>query len=121
LESRLANFFNDAKRVLKAGVPDAAGVQLRRPLEAAAAHFNINEASLNESIEKLIDQGLVTPQFRGVLDHIRVVENIGAHASDERVGDLTAQRALRFTTQVLRNLFEIPAELEALNSPPPSA
>lgn len=39
---------------------------------------------------------------------------MGAHASDARIGQEAAERAMRFTTQVLRNLFEIPAELERL-------
>jgi hypothetical protein len=38
----------------------------------------------------------------------RVLEAVGAHASD--VDEKTARRALQFTTQVLRNVFEIPPE-----------
>jgi hypothetical protein len=106
-----------AIRVLEAGVPDAAAVELRRTLEAAAAHFEIEERTLVRSVQKLIDAGLITKGFGDVLHHIRQVGNIGAHASDEHVDEETARRALRFTTQVLRNLFEVPAELEALNQP----
>jgi hypothetical protein len=40
-------------------------------------------------------------------DAIRVLEAVGAHASP--VDKKTARRALQFTTQVLRNLFEIPS------------
>jgi hypothetical protein len=40
-------------------------------------------------------------------DAIRVLEAVGAHAS--HVDKKTARRALQFTTQVLRNLFEIPS------------
>jgi uncharacterized protein (DUF2267 family) len=40
-------------------------------------------------------------------DVIRVLEAVGAHAS--HVDKKTARRALQFTTQVLRNLFEIPS------------
>jgi len=92
-------------------------VQLRRTLEAAAAHFNVAERTLVKSIQKLIEAGLITKAFGDVLDHIRQVGNVGAHASDEKVDEETARRALRFTTQVLRNLFEVPAELKALNQP----
>lgn len=46
-----------------------------------------------------------------MLDRIRKLGNIGAHAGDEDVDEDSARQALRFTTQVLRNLFEIPAEL----------
>lgn len=111
LPERVEQYYSDARRVLDAGVPDAAAVQLRRTLEAAAAHFDVSEGNLFKSIEKLIQLGLVTTQFRGALDHIRAVGNLGAHASDERVNDAQAQHALSFTTQLLRNLFEVPGDL----------
>ena len=44
-------------------------------------------------------------------DAIRVLEAVGAHAS--HVDEKTARRALQFTTQILRNLFEIPAQVAA--------
>jgi hypothetical protein len=69
---------------------------------------------LVKSIEKLITDGHVTQSFRPLLHHIREVGNVGAHASDERVDQATAERALRFTTQLLRNLFEVPGELQEL-------
>lgn len=47
------------------------------------------------------------------MDIIRRLGNLGAHATDERVDEASARRALRFTTQVLKNLFEIPGELAA--------
>ena len=107
-------FYRGAIRVLDAGVPDAAAVQLRRTLEAAAAHHGVDDGPLVQRIQRLIDAGLITSGFGPVLHHIRQVGNIGAHAADERVDDETARRALRFTTQVLVNLFEIPAELALL-------
>ncbi|MFE9565437.1 DUF4145 domain-containing protein [Streptomyces sp. NPDC006487] len=116
LPEDVERYYTDALRVLRVGVPDAAAVQLRRTLEAAAAHFEIRERVLMKSIEKLIADGHVTQSFAPVLHHIRVVGNVGAHASDERVDHDTAQGALRFTTQLLRNLFEVPGELRALTA-----
>lgn len=106
-------YYGDARRVLDAGVPDAAAVQLRKTLEAAAAHFGVDSGPLVQRIKKLIEQGLVTKTFGDVLHHVRVVGNTGAHASDVRVEEEAALRVMNFTTQVLRNLFEIPAELAA--------
>lgn len=113
-------YYQDAVRVLEAGVPDAAAVQLRRTLEAAAAHFEdvngkpIDDGSLVERIERLIEAGLLTTQFGEVLHHVRQLGNIGAHASDERLDDERVSRAFTFTTQTLRNLFEIPGQLDAI-------
>ncbi|MGW4344973.1 DUF4145 domain-containing protein [Streptomyces sp. NPDC004690] len=115
LPDDVERYYNDALRVLRVGVPDAAAVQLRRTLEAAAAHYEIKEKVLVKSIEKLIAEGHVTQSFAPVLHHIRAVGNVGAHASDEQVDQETAERALRFTTQLLRNLFEVPGELQELN------
>ncbi|MEU3705889.1 DUF4145 domain-containing protein [Streptomyces anulatus] len=114
LPEDVARYYNDALLVLRAGVPDAAAVQLRRTLEAAAAHYEIREKILMKSIEKLISDGHVTQSFGPLLHHIRSIGNVGAHASDERVDQETAGRALRFTTQLLRNLFEVPGELDEL-------
>jgi hypothetical protein len=50
-------------------------------------------------------------------DAIRVLEAVGAHAS--HVDEKTARRGLQFTTQVLRNVFEIPAEPAARSGPEP--
>ena len=124
LPGDVAEFYDGAKRVLDAGVPDATAVQLRRTLEAAAAHKGIDTGPLVTRIEALISAGLITQDFGKVLHHIRQVGNVGAHASDERVDEETARRAYRFTTQVLVNLFEIPAELDALGgdeTPPESS
>jgi hypothetical protein len=104
-------FYVAAQKVLDAGVPDAAAVELRKTLEAAAAHHGVREKVLVRSIERLIELGLVTKQFGEVLDRVRQVGNVGAHASDESVDQATAEQALMFTMQVLRNLFEIPGEL----------
>ena len=112
------NYYRDALRVLQIGVPDAAAVQLRRTLEAAAAHFGVKSFPLVKAIRDLIAQGLITAQFGDVLGHIRDLGNMGAHATDRRLTQEEVERALRFTTQVLRNLFEVPAELRRLGAAP---
>jgi hypothetical protein len=109
-------YFSTGQRVIEAGVPDAAAVQLRRTLEAAAAHKGIKENRLVDSIKKLVDQGYITKDFSGVLDHVRKIGNLGAHHTDERVDDDSARQALRFTTALLRDLFEVPAELQAIQA-----
>lgn len=121
LPEDVARFFADAVRVLDAGVPDAAAVQLRRTLEAAAAHKGIRNRTLVQSVEAMITAGLVTKDFGDVLTHVRKLGNLGAHYSDEVLSEAEVQRALRFTTQFLRNVFEVPGELEELKLAEPEA
>lgn len=118
LPEDVARFYRDARTVLYAGVPDAAAVQLRRTLEAAAAHRGVKDGPLFRRIQTLIDEGHITKDFAGLLDHVRKVGNLGAHATDERIEDAEVERVMRFTTQVLRNLFEVPGELAQLASEP---
>lgn len=119
LPEDVEGYYSDAIKVLRAGVPDAAAVQLRRTLEAAAAHHGSSDGTLVKRIEKLIADGHVTKSFGAVLHHIRKVGNQGAHATDERLDEPTVDRALRFTTALLRDLFEVPAELAAIEKEAP--
>jgi hypothetical protein len=41
LPTDVGEYYGDAIKVLRAGVPDAAAVQLRRTLEAAASHVGV--------------------------------------------------------------------------------
>ena len=114
LPDDVRGFYQDAFRVLQAGVPDAAAVQLRKTLEAAAAHKGIREQQLVTSIRKLVEDGYVTLDFKDVMTHIRQIGNSGAHYTDVLLTAPEVERSLRFTTQVLRNLFEVPGELNEL-------
>lgn len=105
---------------MQADLPDAAAVQMRRTLEAAAAHFDdedgnrIDNGPLVERIQRLVAAGLLTSQFGDAVHHVRQLRNLGAHASDVRLDEAQARRSMSFTTQTLRNLFEIPAELRVV-------
>ncbi len=116
LPSDVEEYYHNAQTVLNAGVPSAAAVELRRTLEAAASHHGVNEKNLVSAIEKLADKGLITKSFIDVMGHVRKIGNIGAHASDQKLTIDEVNKALSFTTQVLRNLFEIPKELEMLGN-----
>lgn len=116
LPEDVAEYYSQAQRALDAELPDAAAVALRRTLEAAASHFGHDENVLVQRIEGLIAEGLITKPFGEVLHQVRRIGNIGAHASDARVSSAVAAQILSFTTQMLRNLFEIPSALNRLTA-----
>lgn len=114
LPEDIQRFFGSAQRALLAGIPDAAAVQLRKTLEAAAAKKGIEERNLFNAVKKLLDENYLTQDFAGLLDYVRNIGNIGAHYNDTVLDAREVERSVRFTTQVLRNLFEVPGELEEL-------
>lgn len=114
LPEDVERYFFDAQRALRADLPDSAAVQLRKTLEAAAAHKGISERTLVNSIRKLVEEGYVTLDFKDVMTHIRKLGNSGAHHTDVVLTRPEVERSVRFTTQVLRNLFEVPGELREL-------
>ena len=116
-----AEYFGNARKALTVGLPDSAAVELRRTLEAATAAYGADKGVLVRRVQKLIEDGHVTNVFEPALGYIRKIGNVAAHAGGERLTASEVQQALTFTTLLLRNLFELPAQVKALEeeSPPP--
>lgn len=119
LPAAISKHYDSARSLLDAGHPGPAVVELRKTLEGAAVEAGVTKktkTTLQQSIQELINKGLVTKKFGEVLHNVRIVGNQGAHFSDEDVDTESAQRAMKFTTQILRNLFEVPGELDAIKA-----
>jgi hypothetical protein len=121
LPDDVAGYYENARKALMVGLPDSAGVELRRTLEAATSSFGAGSGPLYKRVQNLIADGHVTKVFDPALGYIRKIGNIGAHAAEERLSELEVRQALTFTTLLLRNLFELPAQVRALEAeaPPP--
>ncbi len=118
LPDNIKQYYGDAITALNAGIPSAAAVELRRTLEAAAKSHNVDERTLVKAVEKLVEKGLITKSFSTVLSHVRKIGNQGAHASDVQLSEPEVRLALSFTTQILRNLFEVPENLRMIQENP---
>lgn len=114
LPNDVESYYSNAQIALNAGIPSSAAVELRRTLEAAAKHQGVEERTLVQAVKKLVEQGLVTKSFESVLSHVRKIGNQGAHAGDEQLTTEEVEAAMEFTTQFLKNLFEVPEELRLL-------
>lgn len=121
LPENVSEYFQNAQKVLNAGVPSAAAVELRRTLEAAAINKSVTERPLVAAIKKLAEKGLITKDFVDVLSHVRKIGNVGAHATDQKLSAEEVRQVLSFTTQLLRNLFEVPEELRLIKEVKPES
>lgn len=114
LPEDISQYYSNAITALNAGIPSSAAVELRRTLEAAAKKHEVEERTLVEAVEKLVEKGLITASFSSALSHVRKISNQGAHANDVHLSESEVRLALKFTTQVLRNLFEVPESLKLI-------
>lgn len=117
LPTTIERDWDEAIDVFRVGAYASAVVACGRTLEAAADHLDIT-GTLQQRITKMLDQDLITAQFRDAMDYVRLIRNTGAHAGAE-VSVVSAQGTMRFTLQALRLLFEVPGELDALQKRPP--
>lgn len=114
LPDDVGQYYQNAITALNAGIASSAAVELRRTIEAAARHQKVEEKTLVKAVQKLVEKGLITNSFSLVLSHVRKIGNQGAHATDEHLTEQEVRSALSFTTQILRNLFEVPEKLRIL-------
>jgi len=117
LPEDVKQYYQNAITALNAGIASSAAVELRRTLEAAAKTQDVEERTLVKAVEKLVEKGLITTSFSTVLSHVRKIGNQGAHASDVQLSEDEVRLALSFTTQMLRNLFEVPQNLKRIQEP----
>lgn len=90
-------------------------VGCRRTVEAVARDKDISGKYAKTMIQEMVKKGLLTPQFAEAIDHVRLQGNTGAHTGP--ISQDEAERTLRFTQELLRILYEIPAELKKVATP----
>ena len=110
--------WDEAVKVFRVSANASAVVACGRTLEAAAQHRKIEGKTLQQRIGKMLQDGLITAEFKDAMDYVRLIRNVGAHAGSEVSRD-SAEGTMRFTQQTLRLLFEVPGELSRLTGHPP--
>jgi hypothetical protein len=112
--------WEEAIKVYRVSAHRAAVVLCGRTLEAAADARNIANGTLQQRITRMLQDDLITTEFKAAMNYVRVIRNVGAHAG-QKVTPETAEGTMRFTQQALRLLFEVPGELQRLTASPPEA
>ncbi|MGI9056996.1 MAG: DUF4145 domain-containing protein [Ktedonobacteraceae bacterium] len=112
IPAEIAEAFAEASKALHADCPRASAVMSRRTLEAITVEKGETSGSLAERLRKLETKGVLHPTLVEWVREVRLVGNSGGHydvinqVSVEDAGDL-----LRFVRELLRNLYELPADL----------
>jgi len=118
LPEAIGSIWDEAVTVFRVGAQASAVVACGRVLEASADTREVQGKTLQERIERMQKEGVITREFRDAMDYVRLIRNVGAHAGQD-VSQESAEGTMRFTLQMLRLLFEVPTELSRLTGHPP--
>jgi hypothetical protein len=118
LPSLARQSYAEALRCEEAKAWLACVVMVGRTLEAVCKeHFpNDKAASIFKGIEKLYQQGIISEQLKAWADELRILRNVGAHASETVVSETDAKEAIDFLKAILENLYDLSPKFEAFKS-----
>ncbi len=76
--------YDEASRI-KTLAPNAFAVQIRRALEALCDDRGATASNLQKRLESLVKKGEIPPVLAEMTAIVRLLGNVGAHPSEERV------------------------------------
>lgn len=107
--------YKEALRCEEAEAWLACVVMVGRTLEAISReHFPSDKALTTFSgINRLHDEGIISDQLKTWADELRVLRNIGAHATPNQVSEADAREAVDFLKAILENVYDLTPKFEA--------
>ena len=109
----ISNIYSEAATAYYANAFRASAVMLRCTLEAITNHFGITQGVLAKRLEQLSQKGILQPTLFEWSKEVRLIGNQGAHYNPtESISKEEAKQLLDFLQELMKYLFEMPAELE---------
>jgi hypothetical protein len=116
--SQIGEVFREAVRAMHAECPRAAAVMARRALEAITVDKGEATGVLADRLKKLAASGVLQPTLADWAKEVRLVGNVGAHFDPiDNVTKKDAEQLIGFVRELLRYLYELPAELARRRGP----
>jgi hypothetical protein len=116
--SEIAQVFQEAVRAMHADCPRAAAVMARRTLEAMTVDKGVTKGTLADRLNGLAAKGVLLPTLADWSKEVRLVGNTGAHF--DPIGSVSKEDAedlISFVRELLRYLYELPADLSRRRGP----
>jgi hypothetical protein len=112
----LAADLREAHLCLSIGAFRGAAAMARRAVQGVAVEQGAKDAKLSAQLKELEAKATLHPTMVEWADHIRLLGNVGAHPGAdglETVSEDEAREVVRFLDELLRWLYELPAETAA--------
>jgi hypothetical protein len=112
IPNNIAGVFAEAAKALYADCPRASAVMARRALEAICVDKGETSGILADRLDALKSKGILQPTLADWAKEVRLIGNVGAHFDPiQTVTMEDAKQLLSFLRELLKYLYELPAEL----------
>ncbi len=116
---QIAEVFQEAVRAMHAECPRAAAAMARRTLEAITVDKGETKGVLADRLKNLATNGVLVPTLADWAKQVRLVGNAGAHFDPiDSVSKKDAKDLISFVRELLRYLYELPADLARRKNQP---
>ena len=118
IPEEIASAFAEATSTLYAQCPRAAVVMARRTLEAVTTDKGETQGVLADRLKALATKGILQSDLAEWAREVRMIGNTGAHYDPLNKASMEDARDLmNFLRELLRYLYEMPAELKRRRTP----
>ena len=108
---RVRECYDEAARI-KSIAPNAFAVQIRRALEALCDDRAAPGRSLQERLQRLSEKGEIPPVLAEMTTILRLLGNVGAHLTEERVTPMDAWAIDDFFRAVIEYVYVAPSRVK---------
>lgn len=99
--------YEEAVRCETANAWIASVVMVGRTLEAVVKEYDPNEKSAYKGLQTMQKNGVISQELLDWSNELRVLRNIGAHASSQKVEQVDAKESLDFLQAILEILYDL--------------
>jgi len=118
IPKNIADVFCEASMSLFANCPRASAVMSRRTLEAITVDKGETAGTLADRLLNLTKRGILLSTLSDWVKEVRLIGNVGAHFDPiQTVTVDDAKQLLSFVRELLKYLYDLPAELKRKRSP----
>ena len=108
----IRKIYEEAARI-KMLAPNAFAAQIRKALEALCENRGAKNGVLQKRLADLVSRGELPATFAEATDVLRILGNVGAHASDESVKPSQVSALDEFFRAVVEYVYVAPSKLKA--------
>lgn len=112
---KLRKVYGEASRIRRKA-PNAYAGQIRRALEFLCKDQEATGGNLYEQLKSLVAKGVIPPTLAEMTTLIRLLGNLGVHATDDEVSIWDAQLIDEFFRSIVEYVYVAPSKIARLKS-----